>query len=102
MSDYKPGSRWKSGVCSGEFVVVRPPSGEGELDCGGAPLRPHADSGETGGTVPDGHDGTMAGKRYSDAESGVELLCTKPGKGDLAFAGRALQRKDAKPLPASD
>jgi hypothetical protein len=44
----------------------------------------------------------MAGKRYTDAESGVELLCTKAGAGDLTFAGRPLQRKDAKPLPASD
>src|SRR5438309_533445 len=25
--ELKPGSRWKSAVCDGEFVVVRPPSG---------------------------------------------------------------------------
>ena len=42
------------------------------------------------------------GKRYADAGSGVEVLCTKAGQGDLAFAGRPLERKDAKPLPASD
>ena len=29
--ELKPGSRWKSAVCDGEFVVVRPPSGGGEL-----------------------------------------------------------------------
>lgn len=100
MSGYKPGSRWKSGMCSGEFVVVRPPSGEGELACGGAALRPH-DSGEPAVSGAAG-EGTMAGKRYTDPASGVELLCTKAGQGDLSFAGRPLQRKDAKPLPASD
>ena len=57
-------------------------------------------------TAPSGQppagEGTMAGKRYADAESGVEVLCTKAGQDDLAFAGRPLERKDAKPLPASD
>ena len=46
MSDYRPGSRWKSAVCAGEFVVVRPPSGEGELGCGGAALRLQTDTAE--------------------------------------------------------
>jgi hypothetical protein len=101
MTGYKPGSRWKSAVGSGEFVVVRPPSGEGELSCGGAALRPHDSAGPPSGEAPAG-EGTMAGKRYADAESGVEVLCTKAGAGDLAFAGRPLERKDAKPLPASD
>ncbi|MDP3677404.1 MAG: hypothetical protein Q8R44_20285 [Novosphingobium sp.] len=102
MTGYKPGSRWKSAVCGGEFVVVRPPSGEGELACGGEALCSHGESAAASGSAPEGSEGTMAGKRYSDAESGVELLCTKAGAGDLAFAGRQLQRKDAKPLPASD
>jgi len=101
MSRYKPGSRWKSAVGGGEFVVVRPPSGEGELCCGGVAVRPH-DSAEGSSGQPPAGEGTMAGKRYADAESGVEVLCTRAGQGDLAFAGRPLQRKDAKPLPASD
>lgn len=102
MTDYKPGSRWKSGACSGEFVVVRPPSGAGELTCGGAPVRPQADAGDGEGPVPEGSEGTTAGKRYTDPASGMELLCTKAGRGDLSFAGRPLQLKDAKPLPSSD
>ena len=102
MSDLKPGSRWKSGVCGGEFVVVRPPSGEGELTCGGVPLRPQTSAEPLSDAAEPEGEGTMAGKRYAEAESGVELLCTKPGTGTLAFAGRPLARKDAKPLPASD
>ena len=101
MSQYKPGSRWRSAVCGGEFVVVRPPAGEGELTCGGAALRAHGGGEAVSGAPADG-EGTAAGKRYGEAESGIEVLCTKPGAGDLAFAGRALARKDAKPLPASD
>lgn len=102
MSDYKPGTRWKSGACGAEFVVVRPPSEAGEITCAGVPLRPHTEALEVGGEVPEGSEGTSAGKRYADAESGIELLCTKPGAGDLSFKGRALKRKDAKPLPSSD
>lgn len=102
MTDYKPGSRWKSAVGEGEFVVVRPASGDGDLTCGGAALVTHGDATPASGSAPAGSEGTMAGKRYTDVESGVELLCTKAGTGDLAFAGRALTRKDAKPLPASD
>ena len=102
MTDCKPGSRWKSGVCGGEFVVVRPPAGEGTLTCGGVPMRAQTDTGPLVEAVESAGEGTMVGKRYADAESGVELLCTKPGSGALAFAGRPLARKDAKPLPASD
>lgn len=102
MSDLKPGSRWKSGVCSGEFVVVRAPSDDGELTCGGVPLRAQTSKGPPMTAADPSGEGTMAGKRYAEAESGIELLCTKPGSGALAFAGRPLARKDAKPLPASD
>lgn len=102
MSDLKPGSRWKSRVCGGEFVLVRAPGGEGELTCGGVALVPQGSSAPSVEATEPAGDGTMAGKRYAEAESGVELLCTKPGSGALAFAGRPLARKDAKPLPASD
>lgn len=101
MTSYKPGSRWQSGPGGSEFVIVRPPAGGGELTCGGVVLQPHGSSDAPPG-VPSGGEGTMAGKRYSETESGVEVLCTRPGPGDLAIAGRPLVRKDAKPLPASD
>jgi hypothetical protein len=37
-----------------------------------------------------------------DESSGLELLCTKVGVGQLEADGRPLEIKAAKPLPASD
>ena len=42
------------------------------------------------------------GKRYADEESGIEVLCTKPGEGSLSLGDVALLQKDAKALPSSD
>jgi hypothetical protein len=102
--DLKPGSRWKSAVCAAEAVVVRAPSGPVTLACGGAPMlawtaeRPAAAS-----AVAAGQDaGSLLGKRYGDAETGLEVLCAKPGAGSLSADGRPLVVKDAKKLPASD
>jgi hypothetical protein len=46
--------------------------------------------------------GTQLGKRYSDDELGIELLCTKAGEGSLSVGETVLAVKGAKPLPASD
>lgn len=101
--DIKPGSRWKSAVCDAQMVVVRPPKQAGELQCGGAAVLDLADTAAPTGEVhPDHAGGVLIGKRYTDAESGIEVLGAKAGKGSLAFDGRPLQLKDAKPLPASD
>ena len=102
MTDYKPGSRWKSSVCTAEFLIVRPPSQPGELQCGGAPVRPQSEAGEPAGEVSGEGPGVSAGKRYIDEATGMEVLGTKAGPGSLSIDGRALARKDAKPLPASD
>lgn len=101
--EIKPGSRWKSAVCEAQMVVVRPPKQTGELQCGGAAVLDLADATAPGGDVhPDFSGGVLVGKRYTDADSGIEVLGAKAGKGSLAFDGRALQLKEAKPLPASD
>ncbi|WP_016694149.1 hypothetical protein [Rhodococcus rhodochrous] len=42
------------------------------------------------------------GKRYEDAETGLEVLCVKAGAGSLSIAGRPLSFKEAKTLPSSD
>jgi hypothetical protein len=42
------------------------------------------------------------GKRYTDDEELVEILCTKAGTGPLTLGSRALSLKAPKPLPASD
>jgi hypothetical protein len=101
--ELKPGSRWKSAVCDGEMVVVRPPSVTGTLSCGGHPVLAHGSDAGAALAIADGHDGgVLMGKRYVDADSGIEVLGSKPGKGALSFDGRLLVLKDAKPLPASD
>jgi hypothetical protein len=51
---------------------------------------------------PEHSAGSLLGKRYVDAESGLEALCSKPGAGSLSLDGRPLSMKEAKKLPASD
>lgn len=99
----KPGSRWKSAVGTTEVVVVRPAKGDVTLECGGHPMVPLGTEPEAGLAMSaDFAEGTSVGKRYTDAESGVELLGSKPGKCSLSVDGRPVTLKDAKPLPASD
>jgi hypothetical protein len=101
--ELKPGSRWKSAVCNAEFVVVRPPSSSGVPACGGEPLVPYAEDKPAGGPLsPDHAAGSVLGKRYLDAESGLAVLCSKPGAGSLSLDGRPLVLQEAKKLPASD
>jgi hypothetical protein len=96
----KAGSKLKSAVCDTEVMVIKAPAA-GIVSCGGATM---ADErvGEKGTIDPSFAEGTKMGKRYTDADNTIELLCIKPGRGSLALNGIALQVKDAKPLPASD
>lgn len=101
--DLKPGSRWKSAVCDGEFVVVRPPKAAVSLECGGHPVIPHADAKAGDLALSDAHAaGSAAGKRYADPETGLEALCSKAGAGSLSIDGRPIGATEAKKLPASD
>jgi hypothetical protein len=101
--DLKPGSRWKSAVCTAEFVVVRPPSAPGELACGGHPVVAHGAAPPPGlSPSPDASAGSQAGKRYGDVETGLEVLCAKAGVGSLSLSARPLAIRDAKKLPSSD
>ena len=101
--DLKPGSRWCSAVCDTEVVVVRLPTKACVLGCGGADMVPlgsersavaRADAGWAGGTT--------LGKRYDDAATGIEVLCTKGGQGSLTANGAPIGIKESKPLPSSD
>ena len=98
-----PGSRWKSAVCDAEVVVVRVPSAEAALICGGVPMIPAKDARPDVPqlTAPQ-ENAALLGKRYIDETSSMELLCNKSAKGALAFDGRALTLKEAKKLPSSD
>ena len=98
----KPGARLSSQVCETEFVVIKG-SGDHELACGGAPAVPVGDpAAHQGGISGELSDGTLLGKRYTDDDGAVEILCTKPGAGTLTFDGQVLTLKESKPLPASD
>ncbi|BFM07811.1 hypothetical protein [Halioxenophilus aromaticivorans] len=95
----KPGSKLKSSVCTTEVMVIR---GSGlVVECGGAPMAEVAPA-EKGTASADFSEGTQMGKRYVDEVGSLELLCVKAGTGSLAIDGKALQLKDAKPLPSSD
>jgi hypothetical protein len=95
----KAGTKLHSAVCDTDVMVIKG-SGEVNLTCGGAPMTAaRGDLGELDAALA---GGTAMGKRYTNADQSVELLCIKPGKGTLAIDGVALELKSAKPLPSSD
>lgn len=97
-----PGTRLKSAVCDTEAVIVRVPA-DGAIQCGGTAMIAFADAKPDDGAVdPAFAGGSAIGKRYADAASGLEMLCTKAGAGTLAIDGRALELREAKQLPSSD
>jgi len=101
--ELKPGSRWKSAVCDTEVVGVRATQPQVVLECGGHAMVAHAEAKPAGLAMSADHAaGTQPGKRFADDVSGLEVLCTKGGKGSLAIDGRAIAAKEAKKLPASD
>lgn len=98
----KPGSRWKSAVCTAEAVIVRPAAGDMTLECGGVPMLAPGETTE-GATADESKMGGVAtGKRYVDSETQLEVLCAKPGKGTFSLDGRVMELKEAKALPSSD
>lgn len=98
----KPGTRLRSQVCATEVIVVRPPAQTVDLRCGGAPMIPVGDVAEERPLDAAHSGGTLLGKRYTDAGTGIELLCTKAGNGSLSVGSTPITVKDAKPLPSSD
>ena len=99
----KSGQRLACPACDTELIVIRPPSWGVRLTCGGLALTAMSAGHTRGGRHPD-EGGTVVqlGKRYVDEGSGLELLCTKAGQGELSNEGQPLASKSVKPLPASD
>jgi hypothetical protein len=93
-----------STVDSTTVIVVRAPDGEIELTCAGVEMWDP----RCGGARPAGEAdpaqlaGAQIGKRYADEQIGLELLCTKPGRGTIAVNGVPLAQCGPKLLPASD
>jgi hypothetical protein len=95
----KVGSRLRTPTSTAEVIVVRAGAEDGDLLCAGGTMTTEAltvDQ-QSGGDSP-----LLLGKRYTEDESGLEVLCTKPGAGPLVFGGRELVVKSATALPASD
>lgn len=101
--ELKPGLRLESATCDTQVVVVKAPKDAADVDvrCGGVPMRPHGEGGERLPMTIEGEP-TLLGKRYEDAELGLELLCSQGGTGTLTVGDIPLLVKGAKPLPSSD
>ncbi|MDQ1481236.1 MAG: hypothetical protein QOI44_2097 [Actinomycetota bacterium] len=99
----KPGTRLRSVVCTTEVVVVRAAGDAVDLRCGGQAVIPIDEARPDGVELDAGWaEGTLLGKRYTDAGGTLELLCTKAGAGSLSIGDVPMQLSGAKPLPASD
>lgn len=103
MRQLKPGARLRSAVCSTEIIVIKAPSNPLELSCGGAAMLEPPGPPDAGAAPAPGADGSTAmGKRYVNADSSLEVLCTRAGAGSL-FADRApLGFRESRALPSSD
>lgn len=99
----KPGNRLRSAVDDTELIVVKASNDDVDLRCGGQPVIAHTE-GRADGSAPDPAyaDGTEIGKRYTDTDATLEVLCTKGGSGSLSIGDEPLVLKGAKPLPSSD
>ncbi|HKS98604.1 MAG TPA: hypothetical protein VJT31_03660 [Rugosimonospora sp.] len=98
----RPGDQLASTACTTRVVVIRAPAGDDPaLTCGGAPMAPGPPGRPAPSTV-DVSAGTQVGKRYTNTDGTLELLCTASGAGELCCDGTPMTRKTAKPLPASD
>lgn len=103
--ELRSGVRLKSVACDTEVIVVRSPAIEVDVRCGGHSMVSAGSPPPSGLALEPNYDGgTLLGKRYSDSDEslGLELLCTKAGKGALSVGRMPLPVKGARPLPASD
>lgn len=96
----KIGARLYSCACAAEAIVVSAPNQDVEITCGGE--RMVTDPGARHVVANGAGAGSLLGKRYEDEPSGLELLVTKAGSGELRADGRLLAVKDPKRLPSSD
>ena len=100
--ELKAGARLASITCDTQVVVVKAPSGDVDVRCGGESMVPLGEESARKDLAADEAEGTLAGKRYTNEDGSIELLCTKAGAGSISVDGQRVSLKDAKPLPSSD
>ena len=98
----KPGTRLQSTTCDTQVVVVKAPSDDVDLRCGGQPMVGVDESVDRTEPAADKADGTQLGKRYAVDDPALELLCSKAGAGTLTLGDQPIALKEAKALPSSD
>jgi hypothetical protein len=99
----KAGARLFGAACTTEVIVVKAPSEPVDLCIGGHPALTSASDRTDGLEVLTPVESKPAmGKRYTNADGTLEVLCTKVGAGAVALGTELLAQKDAKPLPSSD
>jgi hypothetical protein len=99
----RAGQKLDSAVSDTQVVVVKAPTSDVTVSCGGVPMLAEGEHPAAAATLDASlGDGPAVGKRYADEELGLEVLCTKTGEGALAVEGQVLLPKGAKPLPSSD
>ena len=97
----RPGLRLRSVTCGAQVIVVRAPSGEVDLRCGGLPMTTDAAEQPPRAIDEELATGSVFGKRYTDGAD-LEVLVTKAGKGTLSVGTEPLSVQDPKRLPSSD
>jgi len=101
--ELKAGTRLRSAVGEVEAIVVKTPSGDVDLRCGGHPVLAMEEDRPGGVAAEAGFEkGSLLGKRYVDGSGELEILCTKAGPASLSVGDELLEIKEAKPLPSSD
>ncbi len=99
----KVGQTLQSAVDSTSVMVVRAPQADVRLTCAGvAMIDPQTEVAPARTPDPAHMKGSLLGKRYTDDDRTVELLCLKGGDGSLALDGQQLLVMQAKRLPSSD
>ena len=103
MTKLKVGAKLSSAVSDVQVMVIRSSLADGDLRCGGAAMLAQGESAPAGATLDPGQaEGVATGKRYTDADGQIELLCVKGGEGAITLDGEALGPRLAKKLPSSD
>jgi hypothetical protein len=96
----RPGLKLNSAVSGAQVIILRAPDGDVDLRCGSRPMV--ADGAPQAAEACVDGEQLLIGKRYNDSTGALEVLCTKPGAGELSVGGQPLVVKAARPLPASD